>query len=173
LGSLGLGIARPFFIASGVRTVLMTSKKRLFSGKKVVVIVSSFNETVTQRLADACLDELHKQKVPLSQVKLIRVPGAFEIPLAAKVCARLTSVAAVICLGAVIKGQTDHYNLIVENVARGIMDVSIETRKPVIFEVLACETFQLADERSKAKGINKGRDAARTALEMIRVLQTV
>lgn len=151
----------------------MTSKKLLYSGKKVVVVVSRFNETITQRLADACLDELRKQRLPLSQVKLVRVPGAFEIPLAARVCARRASVAAVICLGAVIRGQTEHYNLIVENVARGIMDVSIETRKPVIFEVLACDTFKLADERSKVKGVNKGRDAARAALEMIRVLQTI
>lgn len=155
------------------RFFCMALKSVLSSRKKVVIVVSRFNPTITQRLVDACIDELSAAGVSSSQIKLVWVPGAFEIPLAAKVSALRESVAAVICLGAVIKGQTEHYHLIIENVARGIMDVGLEVSKPIVFEVLACETFELANQRSKPKGANKGRDAARVALEMVNLLQTL
>lgn len=149
----------------------MKQKNILSSRKQVVIVVSLFNEPVTRRLADGCVDELKKAGLSLSQIKVIWVPGAFEIPLVAKASALRDSVVAVICLGAVIKGQTEHYQLIIENVARGIMDVSLKVCKPVIFEVLACDTFALANARSKVRGANKGRDAAHAALDMIHILK--
>lgn len=143
--------------------------KKITTGQ-VAIVVSQFNEEITTRLLNGCCDELKKSGIKESMMTIVEVPGAFEIPVAALALARRKNISAVICLGAVIRGQTDHYRLVAEQAARGIMDVALITGKPVIFEVLACETVKLANERSQEKGDNKGRDAAQAALHMIHVL---
>lgn len=141
-------------------------------GKKIAVVVSRFNDFITKRLLDGCVDELKKIGVADANITVVWVPGAFEIPvIAAKLAAQ--SYQAVICLGCVIKGQTDHYELVMKGATDGIMAASLKSGKPVIFEVLACETVELANQRSKVKGDNKGRDAAQVAIEMIDVLSQV
>jgi 6,7-dimethyl-8-ribityllumazine synthase len=101
------------------------------------------------------------------------VPGAYEIPLAAAKLAEKKTVDAVVCLGAVIRGETLHYDLVAQSAAHGIMRASLITGKPVVFGVLATDTIEQADKRSQEKGDNKGRDAAVTALEMINVVKRI
>lgn len=140
-------------------------------GKKIAIVVSRFNEFITQRLLDGCLDELKQCGVTDANITVVWVPGAFEIPVTALQLAATQH--AVICLGCVIKGQTDHYELVMQGATDGIMEVSLKSEKPIVFEVLACETVALADQRAKPNGSNKGRDAAHVALEMIDVLSQV
>lgn len=141
--------------------------------KRIAIVVSRFNEPIPTRLLDACREQLRKSGVRDSNIEVVRVPGAFEIPLAALHLAKHKDIGAVICLGAVIEGQTDHYRLVAQEAARGIMSVALQTGKPIIYEVLVCETIKLANERSGEKGFNKGRDAALAAVEMINILKTL
>ena len=107
--------------------------------KKIAIVVARFNEFITKRLLDGCIDELKKMGVADKNITVIWVPGAFEIPSAAQLAAKKNH--AVICLGCIIQGETDHYDLVAEGTMRGIMDVMVQTGKPIVFEVLACETF--------------------------------
>lgn len=141
------------------------------SGKKIGIVVSRFNEFITVRLLKGCLQELKKLGVKEGDIHVVWVPGAFEIPLAAKKLSQKKTVDAVICLGAIIRGETLHFDLIAWNTARGIADLTLSSGKPVIFEVLATETVDQANKRSQAKGENKGQDAARAAVEMIDLLK--
>jgi 6,7-dimethyl-8-ribityllumazine synthase len=156
----------------------MAEKRTLHStcpGKpRFAVVVSAFNEGITENLLKACLDEFSRHKVCECEVQVVRVPGAFEIPVTALVLARKKNISAVICLGAVIKGQTLHYELVAKAAALGIMDVSLATGKPVIFEVLAASTSKLCEARAKANDRNnKGASAARVALEMTATLKAL
>ncbi|MFT5387395.1 MAG: 6,7-dimethyl-8-ribityllumazine synthase [Lysobacterales bacterium] len=135
-------------------------------GKRIAVVVARFNEFITKRLLDGCLDELSKAGVAKTNITVIWVPGAFEIPVAALKAVRKNH--AVVCLGCIIKGETDHYDLVAEGTTKGIMDVITKTGKPVVFEVLATETVELSEKR-----VDKGRDAAQVALEMIDVLSQI
>ena len=138
------------------------------------VVVSRFNSGITGELLKACLNEFLRLGVVVSAVKVVHVPGAFEIPVTALKLAQQKNMAAVICLGAVIRGQTLHYELVAGETARGIMNVSLCTAKPVIFEVLAADTIQLCEARAKAgDGENKGASAARTAVEMVATLRNI
>ena len=152
---------------------LAKRKKASKSHGKIAVVVGRFNEPICARLLDGCLDQLGKHGYGPSDVVVTWVPGAFEIPLIALKQARKKSVAAVICLGAIIEGQTDHYRLVADSAARGIMEVGLLTQKPVIFEVLATPTVELANQRAKKRGSNKGRDAADVAVEMINTLKEI
>ncbi len=136
------------------------------SNCRIAIVVSRFNELFTRRLLDACCDELKRSGVKDKNMTVVWVPGAFEIPLAVQKIAQRKTIDAVICLGALIRGETKHYDLVAEESARGIMNVSLITEKPVIFEVLVADTVALIEARAKVKGINKGRDAARAAVEM-------
>lgn len=138
---------------------------------KVVIVASKFNIVITRRLLKSCVEELVTHNVKKNNITVIWVPGAYEIPVVAAQCAKKKNVQAVICLGAVLRGETLHYELVAEGVAYGIMKASLMTGKPVIFGVLAADTLKLADKRSSARGYNKGRDAALAALEMIDVLK--
>ena len=141
---------------------------------KVALIVSRFNEFVTQRLFQECLSELKKNGIAESRILMSWVPGALELPVAALSYAQRKDVCAVICLGAVIRGETYHFELVANESARGIMDVSLKTGKPVIFGVLSTDTVEQADARSMLDGgDNKGRDAAQAAVEMIDVLARI
>jgi 6,7-dimethyl-8-ribityllumazine synthase len=135
------------------------------------VIVAKFNEFITEKLLKACLNEFSRHGVCECQIRVVWVPGAFELPVTALKYAQQKHIQAVICLGAVIKGETLHYELVASEAARGIMDVSLKTQKPVIFEVLAADTKKLCQARAKdGDRDNKGAAAARVALQMIETL---
>jgi len=140
-------------------------------GKKIHIVAARFNEFVTQRLLEGCLDELNRCGVRKSDITVTWVPGAFEIPVVACRFAKKRDVHAVICLGSVIRGETLHFELVAEGVARGIMEASLLSGKPVIFGVLATDTVDQAYKRSEPDGDHKGRDAALAAISMIDILK--
>ena len=135
-------------------------------------MASSFNDFITKGLLKACLTELQRQGLANEQITTVWVPGSFEIPLAALKLAKRKDIDAVICLGAVIRGETYHFEVVANECARGIMEASLAAAKPVIMGVLTTDTVAQAQARAGGKGgNNKGRDAARTALEMIALLK--
>jgi 6,7-dimethyl-8-ribityllumazine synthase len=131
------------------------------------IVVSGFNDFITKRLLNACLMELRKQGLKDSQMTIVWVPGSLEIPVTALKLARRKNINAVIALGAVIRGETYHFEVVANECARGIMEVSLLTGKPVIMGVLTTDTVAQAQARSRDKGRNKGRDCAAAALAMI------
>lgn len=139
--------------------------------KKIAIVVSRFNDFVTQRLLDGCLDEFSKKGILKKELIVVWVPGAWEIPVTALRLAWRKDVCAVICLGAVIRGETAHFDFVAQGACQGIQQVALSTGKPVILGVLTTDTIQQAQDRSKIKGNNKGREATLTALEMITTLQ--
>jgi 6,7-dimethyl-8-ribityllumazine synthase len=140
-------------------------------GKRVAVVAARFNEVVTNRLVEGALAGLAQHGVPLEHVTVVWVPGAFEIPLVAERFATSGEVDAVVCLGAVIRGETAHFDLVAGEAARGIADVSRATGVPCIFEVLATDTLEQAEARAGGAHGNKGWEAAEAALEMASVLE--
>jgi 6,7-dimethyl-8-ribityllumazine synthase len=141
---------------------------------KVAVIVSRFNDLVTKNLLQGCLKELKAKGFKDDQISVTWVPGALELPLTALKWAQRKDIAGVICLGAVIRGDTYHFELVANVSARGIMDVALRVGKPVIFGVLSTDTIRQANERSRSDGgNNKGRDAAQAFADMLKVISTV
>jgi 6,7-dimethyl-8-ribityllumazine synthase len=140
------------------------------SGRRVAVVASRFNEMVTRKLVEGALAGLAKHGVDDDDVTVAWVPGAFEIPLAARRLAG-SGVDAVVCLGAVIRGETHHFDLVANEAARGIAAVSAETGVPCIFEVLATDDLPQALARAGGAHGNMGWDAAEAALEMAGVLE--
>lgn len=143
------------------------------AGLRFAVVVSRFNDFVTAKLLDGCLDHLLASGASDNEIDVYWVPGAFEIPLVAQRCARTGRFDAVICLGAVIEGETDHYRLVVDEATRGIGRVGLDTGVPCIFEVLATRTVSLAVARAGGEAGNKGEEAAQAAIEAVRVLRTI
>jgi len=141
--------------------------------RTIGIAVSLFNEFITKRLLKACLKELHRKGIKDSQIEIVHVPGAFELPLACLKLAKKRSVDAVIALGAVIRGETFHFELVSENAARGILQASLMTGKPVIFGVVTTDTVNQAYARSKEKGENKGRDAAEAVIDFMDSLKGI
>ena len=147
-------------------------KSILKNKARIAIVASSFNDFITKRLLNACLMELQRQGLGDEQIALVWVPGAFEIPLTALKFAKRKDIDAVICLGAVIRGDTYHFEIVSNECARGIMEASLLAAKPVIMGVLTTDTVAQAQARAGGKGNdNKGRDAALAALEMIALLQ--
>jgi 6,7-dimethyl-8-ribityllumazine synthase len=140
---------------------------------KIAVVVSRFNENVTQGLLEGALGELALGGVKEKNIKVVFCPGAFEIPLTAEALCRTKKYSAVVCLGAVIKGETAHFEYISYAVTKGIMQLNLEYMIPVTFGVLTSYTEEQALERSKEGEGNKGAEAARAALDMIEVLKSV
>ncbi len=138
---------------------------------KYGIVVSRFNDFITKNLLKGCLQELARCQVKDKDIVVVFVPGSLEIPVAALALAKKKNIAAVICLGAVIRGETLHFELVAQNAARGIMEVSILTGKPVIFGVLSTDTVDQAYRRSGVKGGNKGVEAGRAAVEMASCLK--
>ena len=138
-------------------------------GKQFAIVVSKFNEVITKRLLKGCLQELQKQGAGEKNITVVWVPGSFEIPVAAQRLAGKKTIDAVICLGAVIRGETIHFDLVARAAAEGITQVALLTKKPVIFGVITTETVAQAYKRSE-KGNNKGKDAAEAAVEMVNLL---
>jgi 6,7-dimethyl-8-ribityllumazine synthase len=147
-------------------------KGQLTAGKGTyAVVVSRFNEFITSRLLGGALDCLKRHGAQDSQIGVVWVPGACEITIAAKKLATSGKYAAVICLGAVIKGQTQHYDYVCQQVVRGIGQINYDCAVPAIFGVLTCETLEEAVDRAGSKRGNAGADAAQTAMEMANVME--
>jgi len=141
--------------------------KLLGKGKKVAIIASRFNDFITARLMEGALDALGRHGVSDKDITIYRVPGAFEIPSAAKRLAALADTDGIICLGAVIRGSTPHFDYVASEVSKGVALVGLEAKMPVIFGVLTTDTIEQAIERAGTKGGNKGFDAAMALLEMM------
>lgn len=140
------------------------------TGKKFAIVVSRFNEMITQRLLEGALDCLIRHNAKDEDITVLWVPGAFEIPLVAKKLAEDKKYHAVLCLAAIIRGGTEHYHYIASEVAKGVAQVGLQTGIPVIFGVLTCDTIEEAMERAGAKQGNKGWDAALSGIEMSDIL---
>ncbi|QXM06818.1 6,7-dimethyl-8-ribityllumazine synthase [Crassaminicella indica] len=145
--------------------------KLIAEGLKFGIIVGRFNEFIGGKLLSGALDALKRHGVEEENIEIIWVPGAFEIPLVAKKMAKSKKYDGVICLGAVIKGATPHFDYVSNEVSKGIAHVSLETEVPVIFGVLTTDTIEQAIERAGTKSGNKGYDAAVTAIEMANLLK--
>ncbi len=145
--------------------------KLIGAGLKFALIVSRFNSFITERLLDGALDCLRRQGVDDDNLTVVRVPGAWEIPLVAKRLAQSARYDAVICLGAVIRGSTPHFDYVAAEVSKGIAQVSLESGVPVLFGVLTTDTLEQAVERAGSKAGNKGYAAAEAALEMVNLLK--
>ena len=143
------------------------------TGKKFGIIVSRFNSFVSERLLEGALDTLLRSGAEDSAIDVVRVPGAFEIPLMAQKMAKSDSYDAVICLGAVIRGATSHYDLVANEVAKGVAQVGLDTGVPTIFGVLTTDTIEQAIERAGSKAGNKGSEVALAAIEMINLLNQI
>lgn len=139
-----------------------------FSGrnKKFAVVVSRFNEFITRRLLDGAVDQLQRSEVPPSEIEVAWVPGAFEIPVAASEMAKSGKYQAVITLGCIIRGETDHYEHLANAVALGVEKASVDSGVPIILGVITCENLEQAIDRAGGKTGNKGALAAAAALEM-------
>jgi 6,7-dimethyl-8-ribityllumazine synthase len=149
-------------------------KGQIAAGKgKYAIVVSRFNEFITSRLLAGAVDCLQRHGAAEDQMFVVWVPGACEIPIAAKKLALSGKYVAVICLGAVIRGQTSHYEAVCQQVIRGIGQINYDSPVPAVFGVLTCETLEQAAERAGTKMGNAGADAAVTAMEMANLLQQV
>ena len=137
----------------------------------ITIVVARFNELVVDSLLKGALDALKRHGVQDSNITIVKVPGAFELPLAAKKAAEQEGCDAVIVLGAVIRGGTPHFDYVAGQAASGIAQVGLDANKPVIFGVLTTDSIEQAIERSGTKAGNKGADAAVTAIEMISLLR--
>lgn len=135
-------------------------------GRKFALVVSRFNEMITSRLAEGAIDCLLRHGVREGDVTLVRVPGSFEIPPVAKRLASGGRFDAVICLGAVIRGGTPHFDFVAGQSSKGLSQVALEADVPVIYGILTCDTVEQAMDRAGAKSGNRGWQAALTALEM-------
>jgi 6,7-dimethyl-8-ribityllumazine synthase len=140
-------------------------------GLKVGIIVGRFNEFIGGKLLSGAIDGLKRHGVREDDIEVLWVPGAFEIPLMAKKMAKSAKYDAVICLGAVIRGATPHFDYVSGEVTKGIASVSLDTEIPVVFGVLTTDTIDQAIERAGTKAGNKGYDAAVTAIEMANLIE--
>jgi 6,7-dimethyl-8-ribityllumazine synthase len=140
-------------------------------GKKYAIIVSRFNEFINSKLLSGAVDALTRHGATDDEITVYWVPGAFEIPVLANKLAHMDEFSAVICLGAVIRGATTHYEMVSAEVTKGIAQISLKTGKPVIFGVLTTENIEQAIERAGTKAGNKGYEAAMAAIEMVNLLE--
>ena len=140
-------------------------------GLKIGIVAARFNDFITSRLLDGALDGLMRHGVAEGDIEIVKVPGAYEIPLAAKMLAQTKKYNAIICLGAVIRGATPHFEYVSAEVSKGVASVSMESGLPVIFGVLTTDTIEQAIERAGTKSGNKGWDAALAAIEMANVMR--
>ncbi len=142
-------------------------------GKKFAIIASRFNDFITDRLVGGAVDALTRSGTLDKNIDIIKVPGAFEIPLVAQKLAGMKKHDAVICLGAVIRGATPHFDYVSAEVSKGIAAVGMESGMPIIFGVLTTDTLEQAIERAGSKSGNKGWDAALAAVEMANLMGAV
>lgn len=138
---------------------------------KPAIVVSRFNSFITERLVEGAVDAVIRHGGKEENITIIRVPGAFEIPIAAKLAAKSPKYNAVIALGAVIRGSTPHFDYVAAEVSKGLAHVSLEFDKPIAFGVLTTDTIEQAIERAGTKAGNKGFDAAMTVIEMYNLMK--
>lgn len=141
------------------------------SGLRIGIVVSRFNSSVTERLLEGAIDILRRTGAADSDIEVVRVPGSFEIPLAAKTLAEKGSCQVIVCLGAIIKGQTDHYNFLASGVTNALSALSVEHNLPIGYGIVTADTVEQALDRAGLKHGNKGVDAALSAIEMVNVLK--
>lgn len=153
----------------------MTTFEGNFTAKniKIAIVVARFNDFITSKLLGGALDALKRHEVTEEAIDIAWVPGAFEIPLIAAKLAKTNQYDAIICLGAVIRGGTTHYDYVCSEVSKGIAHVSLTYDLPVMFGVLTTENIEQAIERAGSKAGNKGFDAAIGAIEMISLSQNI
>ena len=153
----------------------MKTYEGIVSGKNLnfAIVISRFNEFITSKLLGGAIDTLKRHETSDENISVFWVPGAFEIPLVAKKCAESKNFDAVICLGAVIRGATTHYDYVCNEVSKGIAQISLQTGIPTIFGIVTTENIQQAIERAGTKSGNKGSDAAVSAMEMANLLKSV
>ncbi|MBO4290812.1 MAG: 6,7-dimethyl-8-ribityllumazine synthase [Lachnospiraceae bacterium] len=142
-------------------------------GMRVGIVASRFNSFIVEKLLDGAVDGLVRHGVAEENITTCWVPGAFEIPLVAQKMAAMEKYDAVICVGAVIRGSTTHYDYVCAEVSKGIASVSLQSGKPVLFGVLTTENIEQAIERAGSKAGNKGYDCALSAIEMVNVLSQI
>lgn len=147
--------------------------KLVSNNKKYGIVVGRFNEFIGGKLLSGALDALKRHGVCDEDIEIAWAPGAFEIPLVAKKMVNTNKYSSVICLGAVIKGSTPHFDYVSSEVSKGIANVSLETGVPVIFGVLTTDSIEQAIERAGTKAGNKGYDAACTAIEMVNLFDEI
>ena len=145
--------------------------KIIAKGMRFGIVASRFNDFICGRLIDGAVDALIRAGADDKEIQIHKVPGAFELPLAAKKLAKSGRFDAVICLGAVIRGATPHFEYISAEVSKGIASVGLETEIPIAFGVLTTDTLEQAIERAGSKAGNKGWDAAMSAIEMVDLLR--
>ena len=151
-----------------------TYEGQLVAGnEKFCIIISRFNDFIGSKLLSGAIDELKRHGVADENIDIVKVPGAFEIPLAAMKFAKTKKYNAIITLGAIIRGATSHYEYVSAELSKGIAQVSLQTEVPVIFGVLTTENIEQAIERAGTKAGNKGSDAAKAAIEMANLLKLV
>ena len=149
---------------------LMEGKVVAPEGMRVGIVASRFNSFIVEKLLEGAVDGLVRHGVQENNITACWVPGAFEIPLAAQKMARSDKYDAVICVGAVIRGSTSHYDYVCNEVSKGIAAVGLQTGKPVLFGVVTTENIEQAIERSGSKAGNKGYDCALSAIEMVNLM---
>lgn len=143
------------------------------TGRKIGIVVARFNSFICERLLEGALDSLVRSGVNTDDIDVARVPGAFEMPLVTQKMAKSGKYDAVICLGAVIRGATPHFDFVAGEVAKGSAQVMLDTGVPILFGVLTTETIEQAIERAGTKAGNKGSDVAVAALEMVNLMEAV
>ncbi|MBU1406079.1 MAG: 6,7-dimethyl-8-ribityllumazine synthase [Proteobacteria bacterium] len=139
-------------------------------GKKFGIVIARFNSFIAERLLEGALDTLMRSGVKDKEIEVARVPGAFEIPLVAQKMVKSGRYDAVICLGAVIRGSTPHFDFVANEATKGIAQASMESGVPIIFGVLTTDSIEQAIERAGSKAGNKGSECAATAIEMVNLL---
>ena len=143
------------------------------TGLKFGIVVSKFNKFVTSKLLGSCVEALTKHGVVAEDIEVVRVPGAFEIPLVARTLAGTKRFDAVICLGAVIRGDTPHFDYISAEASRGIGQAALDADVPIIFGVLTTDTVAQAIDRAEPTKLNRGGEAAKSAIEMATVMRMI
>lgn len=147
--------------------------KLLAEGQRVGIVAARFNEFITSKLLGGAIDSFLRHGGDDSHIDVAWVPGAFEVPLVAKKMAESGKYDAVVCLGAVIRGATPHFDMVANEATKGIANVSLQTGVPVIFGILTTDSIEQAVERAGTKAGNKGFDAMTTAVEMANLLKTI
>ena len=147
--------------------------KLIAEGKSFALVVSRFNDFITEKLLSGAVDALIRSGASDDAIEIVKVPGAFEIPLVAKKAVATEKYDAVICLGAVIRGSTSHYDYVCAEASKGIAQVSLDSGIPVIFGIITTDTIEQAIERAGTKAGNKGWSAAISALEMANLMDTL
>lgn len=143
------------------------------SGKKFGIIVARFNSFISERLLEGAVDSLERSGAAAADIDVARVPGAYELPLVAQKMARSGKYDAVICLGVVIRGATPHFDLVINEAAKGIAQVGMDSGLPILFGVLTTDSIEQAIERAGSKAGNKGSECAMAAIEMVNLLAQI